>query len=146
MAVWQFCLCVGLALLIAELFAPFTFFLSMAIGAFITAVVAVWSASVTVLVPVFAVFSLVSLLIFRPFVAKNQNHAEDDKTGIGGQYIGKVVKVIKTVTKNSGAISVYGERWEARSLDENQTFDEGEDVEIAKNESLIMYVQKVNKE
>ncbi len=145
MEVWQFCLCVSLALIIAELFAPFTFFLSMAIGALVTAVVAVWFVSKSVLIPVFAVFSLVSLLIFRPFLAKNKEHSIDDETGIGAQYLGKIVKVIQPVTNNSGAISVYGERWEARSLNENETFEEGEDVEIAKNESLTMYVQKVNK-
>ena len=145
MTVWQFCLCVALALVIAELFAPFTFFLSMAIGAFVTSIAAVWFVSKSVLIPVFAVFSLVSLLIFRPFLAKNKEHSTDDETGIGAQYLGKIVKVIQTVTKNAGAISVYGERWEARSLNENETFEEGEDVEIAKNESLTMYVQKVNK-
>jgi len=146
MAVWQFCLCVAFALVIAEILAPFTFFLSMAIGAFITAIVAVWVVSKYVLIPVFAVCSLLALLVFRPFLAKNSDkNTKDDKTGIGGQYMGKIVKVIQTVTSNSGAIAVYGERWEARSLNENETFEEGEDVEIAKNESLTMYVQKVNR-
>ena len=55
MTLWQFWTCVGVITLILEMFMPFTFFLSMSVGAFITAIVAVWVASKVVLVPLFAV-------------------------------------------------------------------------------------------
>ncbi|MBR1943236.1 NfeD family protein [bacterium] len=145
MTVWQFCLCAGLAFLIAEIFIPLTFFLSMSIGAFVTALVAVWFLSKTVLIPVFAMASLLSLLIFRPLLAKNQKVIKENETGVEGKYLGKIVKAIKKIDDNEGAISIYGERWEARSANSDEVFDEGTDVEIVKNDSLVMYVQKASK-
>ena len=144
MTVWQFCLCAGLAFLIAEIFIPTTFFLSMSIGAFLTAIVAVWYVSKTILIPVFAVFSLLSLLIFRPLLAKYRVDEKENETGIEGQYIGKKVKVTSPINCNSGSISIYGERWEARSANSDEVFAQGEEVEIVRNESLVMYVKKVS--
>lgn len=141
MTVWQLCLCVGLILLITEIFVPFTFFLSMSIGAFITAIVAVWITSTTILAITFTVMSILSLLIFRPFLAKYQKTSKEDETGIDGKYIGKFAKVLKRIDKNSGVISIYGERWEARSIDD-EVFEENSEVEIVKNQSLVMYVKK----
>ena len=143
MTIWQLCLCIGLIFLIIEIFAPFTFFLSLAIGAFLTSVISVWTTSETVLIISFAVLSLLSLLIFRPFLAKYQKVKKEDETGIEGKYIGKIAKVLKQVDCNSGAISIYGERWEARAVNKDETFEENCEVKILKNESLIMYVDKV---
>ncbi len=145
MTVWQFCICAGLVFLIAEIFVPTTFFLSMSIGAFLTAIVAVWIISKSILIPAFAVFSLLSLLIFRPLLAKNRVDKKENETGIQGQYIGKKVKATSKIDSNSGSISVYGERWEARSANNDEEFAEGEEVEIVKNESLVMFVRKVSK-
>ena len=86
-----------------------------------------------------------SLLIFRPFLAKYQKNTKEQETGIEGKYVGKIAKVLKSIDKNSGVISIYGERWEARPTDENATFEENSEVEIVKNESLIMYVKKLDK-
>lgn len=141
MTVWQFCLFAGLAFLILEMFLPFTFFLSMAIGAFLTAIVAVWFVSKTVLIPTFAVLSVLSLLIFKPFLAKYQKTSKEQETGIESKYIGQKAKVVKKVAQNEGAITIYGERWEARS-ENDEEIPEGEEVIIIKNESLVMYVKR----
>lgn len=143
MVLWQFCVCIGFAFLILELTMPLTFFLSLAIGAFLTAIVAVWITSKFVLIPVFAVLSVLSLIIFRPFLAKAQNSNSEKETGIEGKYIGKLAKVVKSINKNEGVITIYGERWEARS---DEDIPEDSEVEIVKNDSLIMYVKKINKE
>lgn len=141
MTVWQFCLFAGLAFLILEMFLPFTFFLSMTIGAFLTAIVAVWFVSKTVLIPTFAVLSVLSLLIFKPFLAKYQKTSKEQETGIESKYIGQKAKVVKKVAQNEGAITIYGERWEARS-ENDEEIPEGEEVVIIKNESLVMYVKR----
>lgn len=141
MTLWQFWACAGVITLILEMFVPFTFFLSMSVGAFITAIVAVCVTSKVVLVPLFAICSLVSLLIFRPLLAKNQKATKEQETGMEGQYIGKTAKAIKTINKNEGAISIYGERWEARTLHDEE-IPEGSEVEITKNDSLTMYVKQ----
>ena len=49
------------------------------------------------------------------------------------------------VSEFSGVISIYGERWEARS--ENKTvIPKGSEVRIVRNESIIMYVEKLKEE
>ena len=49
--------------------------------------------------------------------------------------------IIEEVNKDKGVITIYGERWEARSLD-GQSIPAGVDVKIVKNDSLIMFVEK----
>ena len=141
MTIWQFCLCVGLAFLIAEIFMPAMFFLSMSIGAFVTAIIAIWFTSKTVLIPVFAVVSLVSLLALKPFLAKYRNENAANETGVEGKYIGKKAKTLTNINKNSGTISIYGERWDARTVDDEE-IEENSEVIIVKSESLLMYVKK----
>lgn len=144
MTLWQFCIFAGLLFLLLELFFPFQFFLAMAIGAFVTSIFSGFISSVSILVLIFAVSSVLSLLIFRPFLAKDKPEDEKSKeTGISGQYIGKKAKVIKEVTNSDGAISIYGERWDARSIEQNDVFAEGCEVEIVRNEQLTMYVKSV---
>jgi len=144
MTIWQFCLCAGLAFLIAEIFIPTTFFLSMSVGAFATAIVAVWFTSKNVLIPVFAVVSLLSLLILKPFLAKYKNPNAESETGVEGKYIGKNAKALSDINENSGTISIYGERWDARAID-NEEIPKNSKVTIVKNESLVMYVEKSDK-
>jgi len=140
---WQIFIAVGVITLIFEMFMPMMFFLSFAIGAFITAVFAVWFLSWNVLLPLFAVVSIVSLALFRPFLAKTFGKGGADATGIAGKYIGKKVKALSEINANSGAIEIYGERWNARC--EDGAIPEGAEVEIVKNDSLIMYVKKAAK-
>ena len=142
MLLWQLFVCIGFAFLILELIMPLTFFLSLAIGAFVTAIVSVWVSSKFVLIPVFAVLSIVSLLIFRPFLAKNKQNGDTQETGIEGKYIGKSAKVVRTINQNEGVISIYGERWEARS---DMEIPEGSEVEIVHNDGLVMHVKKIEK-
>ena len=79
----------------------------MSIGAFITAIVAVWITSTTILAITFTVMSILSLLIFRPFLAKYQKTSKEDETGIDGKYIGKFAKVL-IMQLLPGTQGIYG--------------------------------------
>ena len=68
---------------------------------------------------------------------------KSQETGINAKYIGKIAKVLETVTENSGVISIYDERWEARNIDDSEIIA-GQNVEIVGHESLIMKVKKVD--
>ncbi len=70
---------------------------------------------------------------------KNKNYS----TGVEEKYIGKTAKVIEEISKNNGVISIYDERWNARTIND-ETINIGEEVTIVKNESLIFYVEKYN--
>ena len=43
----------------------------------------------------------------------------------------------------SGIITLYGERWEARLSESEEEIPENTEVKIVKNDSLIMYVEKI---
>ena len=76
----------------------------------------------------------------RPILVKR--FCKSKETGIENKYIGKLAKAEEDITENSGVISIYGERWDARS--ENGEFiARGSEVKIVRNESIIMYVEGV---
>lgn len=138
MVIWQIWAILGLGFLILEMFMPAMFFLNFAIGAFVTALVALVVTSWTNLILLFSLISLVSLLLLRPILMKKTPKETD--TGINAKYIGKIAKVVETVNSKSGVISIYDERWQARSEEEIPV---GSEVEIISNNSLIMNVKEV---
>ena len=137
---WQIMGIVGVLFLILEIFTPAMFFLNLAFAAFLTAGVAVLTTNINLIILSFVVFSAIMLLVLRP-VLMNMKTDKSQKTGIEGKYIGKTAKVISPVTKDSGAITIYGERWDAR-CDSEEEIPEGENVKIVRNDSLVMYVEK----
>ena len=141
MVLWKTFLALGFLLLIIEMVLPTTFFLSLAIASFATGICAVFFKNYNVLIPVFVVVSVASLLLFRPFLRNNQKDKE--ATGVEEKYIGKTAKVLEKVTKYSGVITLYGERWEARLYKNEEEIPENSEVKIVKNDSLIMYVEKI---
>jgi membrane-bound ClpP family serine protease len=73
---------------------------------------------------------------------KRFNQAKE--TGMNSKYIGQTAKVEEDITSTSGVITIYGERWEARS-ENDETIQTGSEVKIVRNESIIMYVTEVTK-
>ena len=141
MVLWEMFAIIGLAFLILEMLLPTMFFLNLAIAGFITAIVGVFITNWITLTVIFVLLSLLSIIFLRPILVKNKQ-SKEQQTGLEAKYIGKEVKVIETVTKISGAITIYDERWEARVLN-GEDIPAGSMAKIIKNDSLIMYVEKV---
>lgn len=57
-------------------------------------------------------------------------------------YIGKTANVIETVDANNGRIAVFGEEWQAKSLN-GEVIEKGQQVKIIKNDSIVMFVVPV---
>ena len=142
MILWQFLLVCGISFLILEIFTPSMFFLNFALASFLTAVLSIYVKDITILMLVFVALSFVSFIFLRPIIMKRFN--KSNETGINSKYIDKIAKVESEITENSGVISIYGERWEARS-DNGTVIPQGSDVKIVRNESIIMYVTEVNR-
>jgi membrane protein implicated in regulation of membrane protease activity len=140
MVLWQLLAICGIAFLILEMFTPSMFFLNFSLASFICSVLSLYTKNVYVLVVAFFVFSFVSFIFLRPLIMKKLNKSQE--TGINSKYIDKTAKAETEITSNSGVISIYGERWEARSED-SQVIPQGSEVKIVRNESIIMYVDKV---
>jgi len=137
---WQLLLIAGILFLIIEIFTPVLFFLNFALACFITAIVALLTTDWNVLIPVFVIFSALFLLFLRPLLIKKR--ANGEKTGVEEKYIGKIAKVTDTITPNKGVVSIYNERWEARS-NTGEEIPVGSEVKIIRNESLVLFVEKV---
>ncbi len=138
---WQIILGIGFIFLILEMFTPTMFFLNFSISAFICAILSLYIKNVYFLIVVFSVLSVVLIFTLRPLlVRKTQN--KNLETGINAKYIGKTAKVIEKIDSNSGAITIYDERWQAKSKN-NETFDVNEIVKIVSFEGIVAYVEKV---
>ncbi len=141
MVLWEIFAIVGLISVILEMIVPSMFFLNLALSGFVTAVLALFIDSWIYLTVIFVVLSIISILFLRPILLKHKESKEQE-TGMQGKYIGKIVKVIEPVTKYSGAITIYDERWEART-DGDETIEVGAEVKIVKNDSLVLTVERV---
>ena len=137
---WQLLLIAGILFLIIEIFTPVLFFLNFALACFITAIVAYFTADWNILIPVFVILSALFLLFLRPLLIKTRTNGQ--KTGVEEKYIGKIAKVTDTITPNKGVVSIYNERWEARS-NTGEEIPVGSEVKIIRNESLVLFVEKV---
>lgn len=140
MFLWQIYAITGLLFLILEMAVPSMFFLNLAVAGFITAVVSVFVTSWIYLIIIFTVLSILSIVLLRPLLLRKST--KEQQTGMEGKYIGKVVKVIEPVDKYNGAITIYDERWEART-DSDEQIPVGSEVKIIKYDSLILTVERV---
>ena len=139
MIMWQLLVILGLVFLVLEMFTPMLFFLNFAIASFITAIASFIITDINILMLIFVVLSLLLLWFLRPLLVKSKNQ-KNSKTGMENKYIGQTAKVIEEVTSDSGVISIYDDRWNARSIN-NEIIPIGSIVEIVKHESLIMSVK-----
>ncbi len=140
MAIWQFLCIVGVGFVILEMFTPSMFFLNFALASFITAGASIYLTNKFMLVLIFFVLSFLSFAFLRPVILRK--NTKETETGIESKYIGKIAKVIDDVSEFKGVISIYDERWEARSEDKS-VIPAGCEVKIVRNESLVMYVTKI---
>lgn len=139
MHLWEFLGICTIIFLILEIMVPSMFFLNFALAALILAPISVILHNIPALVIIFFVLSFASFYFLRPILISR--FSKDKETGMQGKYIGKTAKAETEITSNSGVISIYGERWEARN-ENGETISAGSDVEIVRNDSLVMYVIK----
>lgn len=139
MVLWEFLVVCGIGFIILELFTPSMFFLNFAVAAFVTAIVSLFTTKMITLVLVFFILSFLSFIFLRPLLLKKMS--KETETGVNDKYIGKTAKVVEEINENGGVISIYDERWNAKSED-GSVISAGTNVQITKNEGLILYVKK----
>lgn len=142
MEIWMLFLIISIVSVIIEIFIPTMFCINFAFAGILTALISIFWGSLQSLLIIFVLLSLISIILIKPTLVKllkKETHADFDT-----QYIGKIVKSIEPITMQSGAVTIYDERWEARLAQEGaEEIPAGEDVKIIKNDSLILYVEKV---
>ena len=140
MVLWQFFGIIALIALILEVVMPTFFFLNFALAGAITAIASLFVTKFIYLVGIFVGLSLLSILLLRPIFLKEPKA----KTNFDSEYKDKIVKVVENITSDSGVITIYGETWQARlEHPEDGQIDSGCDVRIVRNDSLILFVERV---
>lgn len=143
MTYWQIFLIIAVITLILEMFTPAMFFLSIAVAALITAIISIWYVNLHWLIIICSALSVIILLFIRPWMKKFM-HEMPKGVDFHSEYIGKIVKSTEEITNTSGAITVYEERWDARLANPDaEPIPAGSEVRIVRNESIILYVEKV---
>lgn len=140
MQYWQLLVIAGIIFIIVEMFTPVMFFLNLAMACFVTAIVAFFIVDWNILIPIFVMFSAIFLLFLRPILVRTRNGGQ--KTGVEEKYIGKIAKVVEIVNATNGVISIYDERWNART-ESGEDIPVGAEVKIIRNESLTLFVEKL---
>lgn len=141
MVLWELYAIAGLIFLILEMVVPSMFFLNLAFAGFITAVIALFITDWVILTVIFVLLSILSIILLRPVLLKHKE-TKEQQTGMEGKYIGKIVKVIEPVDKFKGAITIYDERWEART-ECDEPIEAGTEVKIIGYDSLVLKVEKI---
>ena len=141
MALWQIFSIIAVVAVILERVIPSGFFLNFAVAGVLTALLSLFVNSWNALIIDFIILSLLSIWLIRPLLLRHREN-KDNQTGLDGKYIGKTAKVTETVTKNSGTVTIYDERWDARIMD-GEDIPAGTEVKIVKNDSLILYVERI---
>ncbi len=135
---WQIWVIAGVILCIVEIFTPAMFFLNIGLACFIASIIAALGFAGIWQVIIFGLFSAIFLIWLRPLLLKQK---QSEKPETIEMYIGKTAKVIEKVTKDNGKIAIFGEEWQAKSINE-EVFEVGDNVKIVKNESIVMFVEK----
>ncbi len=141
MELWMIYAIISIIAIIIEVFAPTMFCINFAFAGIITAIISIFWGSWIALLTIFLITSLLSIIFIKPFLTNLL--LKDTKTDFNSQYIGKIVKTIEPISENEGSVTIYEERWEARIEKGKETIPAGSDVKIIRNDSLILYVEKV---
>lgn len=140
MELWQLWCLIGLTFLIVEMFTPVIFFLNLGLACFVAALAGWLGVNFTIQVLVFAVFSALFLMFLRPFLVKTKNGKNNNE--FEEKYKGKTALVTEKITEEGGRIAMYGETWQAKSIN-GQEIEKDSHVKIIRIDSIVMYVDAV---
>lgn len=140
---WMLFLIIAIVAVIVEIFVPTMFCINFAFAGIITAIVSIFwlGANLSTLFILFVVISLLSIIFIKPLLVKMLK--KEDQADFNTQYIGKIVKSLEPISKTSGSVTIYDERWEARLQNEEEEIPANTDVKIVGNDSLILFVERV---
>lgn len=140
---YQIWLTLGALLMVFEILTPGVFFMWIGLGAFITGLISFLlpDAGFVWLGPVFALLSVVSVLIGRKLIKPEQK----DKTDLnnrGARYIGKIYQVVEPIQNGRGKIKVDDTTWLAESKE--MTIPYNTMVRVTGVDGTFLEVERVN--
>lgn len=100
-----------------------------AVGAVAAAIVAALGGGIVAQVLVFVVVSVALIVVVRPIAARQRAGQAGHASGIDALK-GRQALVLERVDGSGGRIKLAGEIWSARTLDSDQVFEPGQQVDV----------------
>ena len=140
MPAWLIWAIVAVLLAVGEIFTPGMFFLGpVALAAVVAGVVALVGPGVAVQLIVFIAGAVASVWLLRPIARRHLHMPAALRTGTAALEGTKAV-VLQRVDVNGGRVRIGGEEWSARSYMEDEVYEPGTRVEVAKIEGATALV------
>lgn len=140
MPAWLIWAIAAVLLAVGEIFTPGMFFLGpVALAAVIAGVVALLGPGGAVQLIVFIAGSVASVWLLRPIARRHLHMPAALRTGTAALEGTKAV-VLQRVDVNGGRVRIGGEEWSARSYMEDEVYEPGTRVEVAKIEGATALV------
>jgi inner membrane protein len=136
---------IGLGLFLLELVVPGFIILFFGVGAWITAILCLFANPGTNLqIIIFAITSVISLIIFRRLIKKKFFYSREDNSGaVEDEFTGREAHAVSDFGPGSkGKVEFKGTTWNAESEHEIKT---GQLVIIIEKESFKLIVEPKNK-
>jgi membrane protein implicated in regulation of membrane protease activity len=140
MPAWLIWALIAVVLTVGEILTPGLFFLGpVALAAVVAGVAAAVGLGVVVQLVLFIAGSLASLLFLRPIARRHVRMPAAIRTGAAALEGARAV-VLQRVDANGGRVRIGGEEWSARAYMDDQVFEPGARVEVAKIEGATALV------
>ena len=142
---WHIWLIIALILFIMEIFVPSFVLFNFGIGALVGSFAAGLNLSTEWQIILFSLGTIMSFFLIRPIMMRfAYKRSDGSKTNIDAM-VGREAKVIEEINheNNQGRVSLDGDIWQARSLD-NDVISVGSHVEIVQLKSIMLIVKKTN--
>lgn len=141
---WLFWTVVMFVCLILELSSGDFYVTCFAIGALVCIPAAVLDAPFWVQVVVWAVCSVLSILLIRPHLVKAIRHGADDRKSNTDALIGQVGVVTQLIgTGGYGRVKLDGDDWKAEAPHVSHDLAIGAKVRVVGHESVILAVEPI---
>ena len=111
----------------------------LAVGAVAGAATAGLGGGVVLQVVVFAVVSVALIAVVRPIAARHRTQRPQFASGVDALK-GRRAVVLERVDGSGGRIKLAGEIWSARSLDSDQAYEVGQEVDVVEIEGATAVV------
>ncbi len=112
---WVLWLVLFLGLAAVETLTLDLFFIMLAIGALAALVATFAGAGLVLQIVVFAVVSLLMILLVRPIAVRHLKKGPADRLDNVDRLVGAVALALEPVTSHSGTVKIGGDTWTARS-------------------------------
>lgn len=138
-----FWLLVAIGVFFLDVLSSSFFFVLFSIGAIVAAICAVFGLTFMIQIIVFAIVSIISLIIGYPILKKKYKTLSKKTPLMEEGYIGKVIKSENDIT-DKGQIKVGGEYWTA--VNEGEMIHSGEDFIITGIDGIKLKIKRVQED